>query len=132
MNSDVFPLPSGFSARNSATVMAPREAAVVTPPPSLAATPPPVAPPSSSPSRRRTFVPAEPRTLVEAGLTDGDVERLVLKLLLFRGTSTGRGVADHLKLPRPMVVEALERLRSELLVAIKGSAGLEDYAFQLT
>jgi hypothetical protein len=132
MKSDVFPLPSGFSARNSATVMAPREAAVVTPPPSLAATPPPVAPPSSPPSRRRTFVPAEPRTLVEAGLTDGDVERLVLKLLLFRGTSTGRGVADHLKLPRPMVVEALERLRSELLVAIKGSAGLEDYAFQLT
>ncbi|HMO86005.1 MAG TPA: AAA family ATPase, partial [Lacipirellulaceae bacterium] len=35
-------------------------------------------------------------------------------------------------LPRPMIVEALERLRAELLVAIKGSAGLEDFAFQLT
>ncbi|HYO26539.1 MAG TPA: AAA family ATPase, partial [Lacipirellulaceae bacterium] len=105
----------------------PRDAIMITPPPSLHITP---APPARMPKAR--FVPAEPRTLVEAGLTDGDVERLVLKLLLFRGTSTGRGVADHLKLPRPMVVEALERLRSELLVAIKGSAGLEDYAFQLT
>lgn len=127
MNSDSIPLPSGFSAHNSATVMVNRpEGVVVTPPPT--ARTPLVAPRSS----KQKFVPAEPRTLVEAGLTDGDVERLVLKLLLFRGTSTGRGVADHLKLPRPMVVEGLERLRAELLVSIKGSAGLEDYAFQLT
>src|SRR5690606_16595837 len=39
---------------------------------------------------------------------------------------------DQLRLPRPLVVETLERLRAELLVAIKGSAGLEDYSFQLT
>ena len=70
--------------------------------------------------------------LAEAGLTESDVERLILKLLLLRGTSTGRSVADHLKIPRPMTVEALERLRAELLVSIKGSAGLEDYTFQLT
>jgi hypothetical protein len=107
----------------------------VTPPPSLAVTPaPPAVPTFTPPPRpsRKHFVPQEPHTLVEAGLTDGDVERLVLKLLLFRGTSTGRGVADHLKLPRPMVTEGLERLRTELLVAIKGSAGIDDYAYHLT
>jgi hypothetical protein len=127
MNSDSIPLPSGFSGRNAATVMAPTRDAIMTPAPVATFTPPAIR--SSRPPK---FLPTEPRTLVEAGLTDGDVERLVLKILLFRGTSTGRGVADHLKLPRPMVVEALERLRAELLVAIKGSAGLEDYAFQLT
>ncbi|HMP05266.1 MAG TPA: hypothetical protein PJ982_02860, partial [Lacipirellulaceae bacterium] len=130
MSLDNLPLPTGFSARNSATIVAnPREAMVRTPPPATSVTPPP---PAGTRPRVPKFTPAEPRTLVEAGLTDGDVERLVLKLLLFRGTSTGRGVAEQLHLPRPMIVEALERLRAELLVAIKGSAGLEDFAFQLT
>lgn len=149
-------LPAGFSARNSATVLAnPRDAIVITPPPSTAVTPAPMSltgvpfedreswgpmpspkmsavPAAPKPLKKPKFQPAEPKTLVEAGLTDGDVERLVLKLLLFRGTSTGRGVAEHLHLPRHMVVEALERLRAELLVAIKGAAGVEDYAYHLT
>lgn len=144
MSLEPFPLPAGFSGRNSATVVGnPRDAIVITPPPSMATTPAPpsmlmpspklsAVPAAPKPPKRPKFVPAEPRTLVDAGLTDGDVERLIMKLLLFRGTSTGRGVAEHLHLPRPMVTEALERLRAELLVAIKGSAGLEDYAFQLT
>jgi hypothetical protein len=147
MSLEHFPLPAGFSARNSATVLAnPRDAVVVTPPPSLTVTPAPMPSASTShsppirspmpeapkPPKRPKFLPTEPQTLVEAGLTDGDVERLVLKLLLFRGTSTGRIVGEHLHLPRQMVMEALERLRAELLVAIKGSAGIEDFAFQLT
>lgn len=78
------------------------------------------------------FIPPEPRTLAEAGLTEGDVERLILKQLLYRGTLTGRNVAEQLKLPRQLAIEALERLRAELHVAIKGSAGLEDFVFQLT
>lgn len=86
----------------------------------------------SAPPAPLKFLPPEPRTLAEAGLTEGDVERLVLKLLLVRGTSTSRQATDQLRLPRQLVVEALERLRAELLVSIKGSAGLEDYAFQLT
>ncbi len=83
-------------------------------------------------SQRIKFIPPEPRTLADAGLTDNDIERLVLKQLLFRGTSTGRNVAENLRLPRPLAGEALERLRAELLVSIKGSAGLEDFVFQLT
>jgi hypothetical protein len=93
----------------------------------VASEPPPIAPP-----RPLKFLPAEPRTLAEAGLTDGDVERLVLKLLHVRGATTSRQTTDQLRLPRPLVVETLERLRAELLVAIKGSAGLEDYSYQLT
>ncbi len=148
MSLEQFPLPAGFSARNSATVLAnPREAVMVTPPPATAVTPAPQMP-SSTPTlsglvraaaaaapkapTRPKFLPPEPHTLGEAGLTDGDVERLVLKLLLFRGTSTGRSASEQLHLPRQLVMEALERVRAELLVAIKGSAGIEDYAFQLT
>ena len=78
------------------------------------------------------FVPPAPATLQEAGLGESDVEALILKLLLTRGTTTARAAASQLHLPRQLVVEALERLRDELLVAIKVSSGLDDFVYQLT
>lgn len=83
----------------------------------------------SSPVR---FIPPEPESIEDTGLTEHDLEVLVLKLLLKRGTVTGRGIAENLHLPRPILQQPLERLRSELMIAIKGSSGLEDYVFQLT
>lgn len=84
---------------------------------------------SSSPVR---FIPLEPETLRDTGLSEHDIEGFVLKLLLTRGTVTGRGIAECLHLPRPILQQPLERLRAELMISIKGSSGLEDYVFQLT
>ncbi|QDS98103.1 ATP-binding protein [Adhaeretor mobilis] len=78
------------------------------------------------------FVPAEPKTLGEARLEESEIEHLLLKLLLLRGTSTSWAATENCGVQRPLILEAFERLRGELLVAIKGSAGLEDYVFQLT
>lgn len=78
------------------------------------------------------YVPVEPQSFEELGISESDLESLVLKLLLYRGTVTGRGISDHLQLPRPLLVDTLETLRAELLISIKGSSGLEDYIFQLT
>lgn len=78
------------------------------------------------------FLPIEPENLTDTGLNEHELEAFVLKLLLKRGTSTGRGIADCLHLPRPILQQPLERLRAELMIAIKGSSGLEDYVFQLT
>lgn len=78
------------------------------------------------------FLPAETETLADTGLNDHEVEGLLLKLLLKRGTSTGRGMTESIHLPRQILQASLERLRAELMIAIKGSAGLEDYVFQLT
>jgi predicted ATPase with chaperone activity len=83
----------------------------------------------SSPVR---FLPVEPESLADTGLNEHDLEAFVLKLLLKRGTCTGRGIADCLQLSRPILQQPLERLRAELMIAIKGSSGLEDYVFQLT
>lgn len=99
-----------------------------------------VAPPThhgedASRGARRTlngFIPAEPKSLEDCGLTGPDVENLLLRLLLFRGTATSWAATENCGLPRPLILEAFERLRAELLVSIKGSAGLEDYIFQLT
>ena len=76
--------------------------------------------------------PREPKSLVEAGLTESELDALVLKNLLQLGNSTGGQVALELCLPRLLVNESLERLREELLVAIKNSAGVGDYLFQLS
>jgi predicted ATPase with chaperone activity len=78
------------------------------------------------------FVPPEPKSFDDLGLSEDALEGLTLKLLLYRGTLPGRAIAESLRLPRAIVVDALETLRAELLIAIKGSAGLEDFVFQLT
>lgn len=76
--------------------------------------------------------PREPSSLGEAGLTEGVLDALVLKHLLQLGSTTGHQLAREICLPRLLVGQALERLRAELLVVIKSSAGFSDYFFQLT
>ncbi len=86
-------------------------------------------PPSAEPVK---FVPEEPKSFSDLGLGEETLEGLVLKLLLYRGNIAGRAVAESLHLPRPLAVETLEALRGEMLIGIKGSAGLEDFIYQLT
>ena len=78
------------------------------------------------------FVPLEPQSLDDTGLESEDLQALILKLLVNRATLTSRSLSETVQLPRPLVTEALEQLRTELLISIKGSAGLEDYHYQLT
>ncbi|MDZ4658057.1 MAG: AAA family ATPase [Bythopirellula sp.] len=78
------------------------------------------------------FIPVEPETLADTGLNEHELEALVLKSLLKRGTISGRGISESLHLPRPILQQPLERLRAELMIGIKGSSGLEDFVFQLT
>jgi len=78
------------------------------------------------------FVPIEPQTFEDTGLAQSDLRALILKLLVNRATLTSRELSDRVQLPRPLVAETLEQLRAELLISIKGSAGLEDYLYQLT
>jgi predicted ATPase with chaperone activity len=76
--------------------------------------------------------PPEPATLADTGVSRAELESLTLKVLLQRGNSTGSAVADLVCLPRGLAIEMLDRLRDELLVAIKTSAGVHDYLYQLT
>ncbi len=106
--------------------------------PTVATPVPPVAPQDGFPSAAAEliapvkFVPEEPQAFEETGLEESTLEGLILKLLVNRATLTGRALADLIQLPRPLVAESLEALRAELLISIKGSAGLEDYNYQLT
>ena len=78
------------------------------------------------------FFPRAPESLAQAGLSETDVEALILKALFVAGAATGRSLADQLRLPGPIVRAALDRLRAELMVTHKGAADLVDFLFQLT
>jgi hypothetical protein len=84
------------------------------------------------PPRSDGFVPQEPQSFRAAGLNDSLVESLALKHLLARGDSTGREVADQLKLPFILVDELLRELKNNQLLAYRAGAPMNDFLYQLT
>ncbi len=78
------------------------------------------------------FVPREPQSLQEVGLSESEVEALVLKLLLSRGDLVGRDIAEHIRLPFVLIDEILRQLKHDQLVVYRGSAAMNDYLYQLT
>jgi HD-like signal output (HDOD) protein len=95
--------------------------------------PPPAPEPSTAePESRSAFLPAAPQSLQEAGLTHDDVELLICKLLLAKGSHAGRAIAAHLGLPFVVVEELLTTLKNDLILAYKNSAPFNDYEYELT
>ena len=84
------------------------------------------------PSPSRGFMPQEPQSFRAAELNDSLVESLALKHLLARGDSTGRDIADQLKLPFILVDELLRSLKNEQLVAYRAAATMNDFLYQLS
>jgi len=84
------------------------------------------------PGRVGRFVPKRPASLADAGLTAGEVEKLVLKLLSARGVQSGRQIAANLRLPFGIIEQILKMLRAQVLVQLRGNAEAGDYEFQLT
>ncbi len=78
------------------------------------------------------FFPTEPGSFRAAGLTDSEVEGLILKYLLSRGEAIGRDIADQVKLPFVLLDELLRQMKNDQLVVYRGSAAMNDYCYQLT
>jgi len=78
------------------------------------------------------FFPEEPATFRKAGVTDTEVEALILKYLLARGDAAGRGIADEVKLTFTPVNDLLHQMKSDQLVVHRGAAPMNDYQYQLT
>ena len=79
-----------------------------------------------------TFWPSEPQSLKETGLSEAYVEGLTCKLLLTKGTASGRSVADSLCLPYAIIDGLFGTLRTRQLVTHAGSAPFNDYYYTLT
>jgi predicted ATPase with chaperone activity len=78
------------------------------------------------------FLPPEPRTLEEAGLSEALVESLICKQLTLQGGASGRSLAESLCLPYGLLEPRYQRLRSRQLLTHKGAAALNDLTYTLT
>ena len=78
------------------------------------------------------FVPQAPDSLASAGLLFEDVERIILKYLLSKGSATGRGIAAQVCLNFAIVEPILKTLKSDQMVVFKCSAAAGDYEYLLT
>ncbi|MCI0492791.1 MAG: AAA family ATPase [Planctomycetes bacterium] len=89
-------------------------------------------PDRTRPRELREWIPIEPDSLADAGLTDGEVEALVLKILNCRAEATGRYLSEHLTLAFRIIDPLLGRMKHDRLIAHKNAATMNDYVYQLT
>ncbi len=76
--------------------------------------------------------PLEPQSLKEAGLTEGQLEHLVLKCLNASSDLSGRELSDQHSVPFRLLEPVLQSMKLAQLLAFRGSAPMNDFVYQLT
>ena len=79
-----------------------------------------------------TWKPLEPDSLGEAGLTEGQLEHLILKSLNAIGDLSGREIATQHAIAFRIAQTVLADMKQAQLVGYRDSAAMNDYLYQLT
>ena len=79
-----------------------------------------------------TFRPNEPVHLSDTGLPASLIESLIIKRLAVVGVTSGRQLANDVKLPFTTLEATFRTLRERQIIVHKGSAPLSDYLYSLT
>lgn len=88
--------------------------------------------PGSAAEFLKDWYPVEPEDLNAAGITESEIEAILLKCLSARAEATGRYLSEHLCLPFRLIDPLLAQMKLDRIVAHKGAAMMNDYVFQLT
>jgi hypothetical protein len=83
-------------------------------------------------NRQEPMIPVEPRTLEDTGISALLVEEIIMRYLFNRGESSGRAIAEQIKLPFNFIEPTLSRLKSQQLTAYLGSTAMNDYIHTLS
>jgi len=78
------------------------------------------------------FYPRCPQDAVETGLLPEEIERLILKFLLAKGGSSGRGISAQIRLPFAIIDPILKGLKRDQLLTLISSAEMGDYIYGIT
>lgn len=78
------------------------------------------------------FLPEEPRSMEETGLTSAAVEDLILKVVQTAGAMSGRDIAERVCLPLVVLEDCFTALRNRQHLTPTGAAMLGDHIYQLT
>ena len=79
-----------------------------------------------------SFRPSEPAHLSDTGLPSALIESLLIKRLAVVGLSSGRQLANDVRLPFAALEATFRILRERQIIVHKGSAPLNDYTYSLT
>ena len=79
-----------------------------------------------------TFMPKEPASFQESGISAASVEELVCKFLLARGEASIRDISDQVCLPFNLVDEIVVKLKAEQVLGYIDQAAMNDYICRLT
>jgi len=102
------------------------------PPFGAVSTPPLGRVPAAGNGSEGAFLPREPESLAQTGLSEALVESMVLKYVAHVATATGRDVANQVRLPFGIVSDVLRRLKDDRLVVYKGAATVGDFLYEPT
>jgi len=80
----------------------------------------------------KDFFPKVPERLEESGLTADEVERLILKFLLQKGTTSGRAIAQQIRLPFNIVDPIVKNLKYDQLLTFVNTVEMGDYEYAIT
>ena len=78
------------------------------------------------------FWPAEPKSIVDTGLSSSFIEALLCKYLANYGTTSGRAIAEAIGLPHRLLTPLIDSLRTRQLVVHVGAAPFNDYYYTLS
>lgn len=112
-------LAANIAQKNTAIAPAPAQAAIAEPQ-------------GEGLKNRNQWMPAEPKSLEEAGITEGQLEHLALKSLGAFGDISGHQIAEHHAMPFRLMEPVLASLKQAQLVGFRGAAPMNDYVYQLT
>ena len=86
----------------------------------------------ASNQRQEKFIPHAPKSLDEAGLSESDLQALVLRYLLHHGAASGAELTRQFGVPFALLEKLLYTLKTERVLAHKSSAAMADYIYELT
>jgi predicted ATPase with chaperone activity len=79
-----------------------------------------------------TFLPADPNTIAETGLSHTFVESLICKYVLVVGMASGRRIAEETCLPFRTLEPVFHSLRQRQILVHSSAAAMNDYNYILT
>src|ERR1700731_1232008 len=86
----------------------------------------------STSSRAQRFVPPAPKSLDDAGLSETEVEDLILKFLFRRGVQSGRAIADQLRLPFAVLQSIFQAMKNSQRIVIAKNSSVSDFEYSIT
>lgn len=78
------------------------------------------------------FVPRQPRTMREVGVSPAMIEKIIMRFLFQVGLETSRRIAQQLKLPFKIIEPMLRQLRQDKHIDLAGTTATGDSEYTIT